>query len=63
MIEFVSNAATSTFTELFAFMTNYEFEFRMSFDFLQHETSDRLSARERILTQKAVNIIDKMKNI
>jgi hypothetical protein len=63
MTEFVSNAATSAFIELFAFMTNYEFESRMSFDFSQHETSDRLSARKRILNQKVVNIIDKMKNI
>jgi hypothetical protein len=63
MTKFVSNAAISAFTELFAFMTNYEFESRMSFDSLQRETSDRLSARKRILTQKAVIIIDKMKNI
>jgi hypothetical protein len=63
MTKFVSNAAISAFTELFAFMTNYEFESRMSFDSLQHETIDRLSAKKRILTQKAVIIIDKMKNI
>jgi hypothetical protein len=50
MTEFVSNAVISAFTELFAFMTNYEFESRMSFDFLQHETNDQLSTRKRILT-------------
>jgi hypothetical protein len=61
--KFVSNAATSTFTELFAFMTNYEFELRMSFDSSQHETNDRLSAKKRILNQKAVIITKKMKNI
>ncbi len=63
MTKFVSNATISAFTELFAFMTNYEFESRMSFDSLQRETNDRLSAKKRILTQKAVIIIDKMKNI
>jgi hypothetical protein len=63
MTKFVSNAAISAFIELFAFMTNYEFESRMSFDSLQRETNDRLSAKKRILTQKVVIIIDKMKNI
>ncbi len=50
MIEFVSNAVTSAFTELSIFMTNYEFESRMNFDSLNTETNDRLSDRERILT-------------
>jgi hypothetical protein len=63
MTEFVSNAITSTFIELFVFMTNYEFESRMSFDSQDIEICDRLSARKRILTQKADTIIDKMKNI
>jgi hypothetical protein len=63
MTEFASNAATSTFIELFAFMTNYEFESRMSFDPPKSETSDRLSARKRVLTQKTITIIEKMKNI
>jgi hypothetical protein len=63
MIEFASNAITSTFIELFVFMTNYEFESRMSFDSSNIDISDRLSARKRILTQKANTIIDKMKNI
>jgi hypothetical protein len=63
MIEFASNAATSAFIELFAFMTNYEFEFRMSFDSSKSETSDRLSAKERVLIQKTIIIIEKMKNI
>jgi hypothetical protein len=35
MIEFVSNAVISAFVELSAFMTNYEFESRMSFDSCQ----------------------------
>jgi hypothetical protein len=61
MIEFASNAATSTSTELFVFMINYEFESRMSFD--SFAKNDRLFAKERILTQKVANITDKMKNI
>jgi hypothetical protein len=61
--EFASNAVTSAFIELFVFMTNYGFESRMSFDSSHINISDRLSARERILTQKADTIIDKMKNI
>ncbi len=63
IIEFASNAITSTFIELFVFMTNYEFESRMSFDSSNINISDRLSTKERILTQKADTIIDKMKNI
>ncbi len=61
IIEFASNAATSTSTELFVFMINYEFELRMSFDLFAK--NDRLFARKRILTQKIANITDKMKNI
>jgi hypothetical protein len=63
MIEFAFNAAISAFTELFAFIINYEFESRMSFDSSNIENVDRLSAKERILTQKAKTIFDKMKNI
>jgi hypothetical protein len=63
MTEFASNAATSAFIELFAFMTNYEFEPRMSFDSPKSETSNRLSVKERVLTQKTITIIEKMKNI
>ncbi len=63
MTEFASNAITSTFIELFVFMTNYEFESRMSFDSLDIDIDDRLFAKKRILTQKTKIIIDKMKNI
>jgi hypothetical protein len=62
MIEFISNVAISAFIELFVFMTNYEFESRMSFDSSNVETNDRLSAKKRILTQKAAIMIEKMKN-
>ncbi len=66
MIEFVSNAATSIFIELFVFMTNYDFEFWMSFDSSNSNddvSQERLSTKERILTQKAIIIAKKMKNI
>ncbi len=59
MIEFASNAAISAFIELFAFMTNYEFESRMSFDSVSNEEF----VRERIQDQKASDITDKMRNI
>jgi hypothetical protein len=59
MTEFAFNAVVSTFTELFAFMINYEFESRMSFDSISNEEF----VKERIQDQKASNIIDKMKNI
>ncbi len=59
MTEFASNAAISIFTELFVFMTNYEFESRMSFDSISNEEF----VKKRIQDKKASNIIDKMKNI
>ncbi len=61
MIEFVSNVATSASTELFAFMTNYEFESRMSFD--SSIKDDQESVRERIQDKKASDIIEKMRSI
>ncbi len=65
MTEFASNAATSAFIELFVFMTNYEYEPRMSFDSSNSKNvaRERLSIRERILTQKDVCIAEKMKDI
>jgi hypothetical protein len=59
MTEFAFNAAVSTFTELSAFMTNYEFESRMSFDSVSNEEF----VKERIQDQKASDITDKMKDI
>jgi hypothetical protein len=61
MIEFVFNAAISAFTELFAFMTNYEFESRMSFNSFEEDNSN--STKKRVLSRKSSNIIEKMKNI
>jgi hypothetical protein len=64
MTEFAFNAATSAFTGLSAFMTNYGFEPRMSFEPSDSTDSrERLSARERVLTQKAGNIAEKMRDI
>jgi hypothetical protein len=66
MIEFVSNATTFVLTELFVFMTNYDFESKMSFDSSNSNYDvfqERLSTKKRILTQKAVIIMKKMKNI
>jgi hypothetical protein len=59
MAEFASNAATSAFIELFAFMANYDFESRMSFDPISVEGS----IRERIVGKKAFVITEKMKSI
>jgi hypothetical protein len=59
MTEFASNAAISIFIELFAFMINYEFESRMSFDSISNEEF----VKERIQDKKASDIIDKMKSI
>ncbi len=65
MIKIALNAATSIFIELFVFMTNYKYESRMSFDSsnLSNVSPERLSIKERVLTQKIVNIVSKMKNI
>jgi hypothetical protein len=65
MIEFAFNAATSTFIELFVFMTNYEYESHMSFNSSNSSNvaRERLSIKERILTQKNAFIVEKMKDI
>ncbi len=63
MTEFASNVVISASTELFVFMINYEFESRMSFDSLDINIVDRLSAKERVLTQKAETIAEKMRDI
>jgi hypothetical protein len=59
MIEYASNAIISAFTEIFAFMTNYDFESRMSFDSINSSES----ARERIIQFKEVNITEKMQKM
>ncbi len=62
MTEFASNAATSVFIELFAFMIHYDFESRMSFDSSNsndNASRERLSVMERVLTEKAIIITKK----
>ncbi len=64
MIEFIFNVTISTFIELFVFMTNYEFESRLSFESSDsNDSNERLSIKKRMLTQKAIIIARKMKNI
>ncbi len=64
MTEFVFNVITSTFIKLFAFMTNYEFESRMSFNSLNaNDSQKRLSVKKRVLTRKTAIIAKKMRNI
>ncbi len=57
--EFAFNACISSFIELSSFFANYDFESKISFDFISIEDT----ARERILTRKAFDISEKMKNI
>jgi hypothetical protein len=59
MIEFAFKAATFAFIDLFVFMTNYDFESRMSFDSISVEEL----IKERVLDKKAFVITEKMKNI
>jgi hypothetical protein len=61
MTEFASNAAISVSIKLSVFMTNYEFESRMSFDLSTKD--NQASSRERILTRKNSDIIAKMRSI
>jgi hypothetical protein len=61
MIEYASNTIISAFTEIFAFMINYDFESRMSFDSI--DSFKLQSIRERILQVKEVNIVDKMQKM
>ncbi len=65
MIEFASNAVTSAFIELFVFMINYDYESRMSFDSSNSNNiaRERWLIRKRVLTQKVVNIVEKIKDI
>ncbi len=61
MIEFAFNAVIFVSTELFVFMTNYEFESRMFFD--SSLKDNHRSIKKRIFNRKDSNIINKMKNI
>jgi hypothetical protein len=59
MIEYASNAIIFASIDIFAFIINYDFESRMSFDSI----SSSESTRERILQIKKVNIAKKMKEM
>ncbi len=57
MTEYAFNAAVSASSELFSFMTNYDFESRMSVDSIEIDDT----VRERIAKRKAAAIIENMK--
>jgi hypothetical protein len=59
MIEYAFNATIFALINIFVFMINYDFESRMSFDFINLFES----TRERILQIKKINITKKMKEI
>jgi hypothetical protein len=59
MIEYASNAIISAFTEISAFITNYDFELKMSFNSINSSES----TRERIMQFKEVNIAEKMQKM
>jgi hypothetical protein len=59
MIKYAFNAIIFVFTEIFAFITNYDFELKMSFNFIN---SSELT-RERIIQFKKVNIVEKMQKM
>jgi hypothetical protein len=59
MIEHASNAIISAFTKISVFMTNYDFESKMSFDSINSSES----ARERIMQFKKINITEKMQKM
>jgi transposase InsO family protein len=61
MAEYASNATISASTGISAFMANYGFEPRMSFDPI--ESSESGSARERILRTKGMNMAKKMEEV
>jgi hypothetical protein len=61
MTEYASNAIIFVFIDIFVFMTNYDFESRMSFDLI--ESLESRSVRERILRIKEVDMTKKMKEV
>jgi hypothetical protein len=61
MTEYASNTIIFVFIDIFVFMTNYDFESRMSFDFI--ESLESRFIRERILRIKEVDMTKKMKEV
>jgi hypothetical protein len=60
MIKYAFNFIIFVFIKIFAFMTKYDFESRMSFDSVN---SIEKSTRERILRTRDVDMTKKMKEI
>jgi hypothetical protein len=60
IIEYAFNAIIFVFIEIFAFMNNYDFESRMSFDSIY---STKKSTQERILRTRNINMTKKMKEV
>jgi hypothetical protein len=60
MIEYAFNVFISIITQITSFLANYDFESRMSFDFVQFEEN---TAKEQIHRFKNKNIVFTMKNI
>jgi hypothetical protein len=61
MTEYASNVIIFVFIDIFVFMTNYDFEPRMSFDLIKSLQSRFI--RERILRIKEVDMTKKMKEV
>jgi hypothetical protein len=61
MTEYAFNAIIFVFIDIFVFMTNYDFESRMSFDLI--ESLESRFVKERILRIKEVDMTKKMKEI
>jgi hypothetical protein len=60
MIEYMFNVFISIITQIFSFFVNYDFESRMSFDFVQFEKN---TTKKRIHRFRNKNIVFRMKNI
>ncbi len=63
MIEYVFNASIFTIIEIFSFLTNYEFESRMSFDSSLSEENIVRERIQRIREREIVSIMKKNLNI
>jgi HKD family nuclease len=63
MTKFAFNACVFSFTQIFSFLANYEFESRMSFDSNADITEDKKIARKRLLKNVVTNIENKMRII
>jgi hypothetical protein len=62
MIEYVLNAFISITTQVFSFFANYDFELRMSFDFVQFDENTIKKRIQRFRDRKIVFIMKKSEN-